>query len=78
MRRPAVRQALPNLQEAGMTELRPAAEGELAVIRLLLEQAGLPTSDLAADISWHNVVARAKMGIMRIMGASAIPGRIFR
>lgn len=31
-----------------MAESRPAAEADLAFIRRLLEQAGLPTSDLAA------------------------------
>lgn len=32
-----------------MTELDAAAEGDLALIRLLLEQAGLPTSDLVTS-----------------------------
>ncbi len=32
-----------------MTELRAATEGDLAFTRLLLEQAGLPTGDLAAS-----------------------------
>jgi amino-acid N-acetyltransferase len=32
-----------------VTELRTADEGDLAVIRALLEQAGLPSSDLAAS-----------------------------
>ncbi len=32
-----------------MTEVRAAAEADLAVVRILLEQAGLPTSDLAVS-----------------------------
>lgn len=51
-----------------MTELRAAAEEDLAVVRLLLQQAGLPTSDLT--------VARPKFTVLREGGRIVAAGAL--
>ena len=51
-----------------MAELRTAAEEDLAVVRLLLEQAGLPTSDLTTSKPEFTVL----WDDGRIVGAGAL------
>lgn len=51
-----------------MAELRAAAQEDLAVVRLLLEQAGLPTSDLTTSRPQFTVLWDDE----RIVGAGAL------
>ena len=59
-----------------MVSLRAAAEADLAAIRLLLEQAGLPTSDLAASKPRFTVLVDGRQiaaaGALQRFGSSAL------
>ena len=56
------------LTEGRVAEVRPAADRDLSVVRLLLEQAGLPTSDLATSKPEFTVL----WDDGRIVGAGAL------
>ena len=59
-----------------MAELRAAAEADLVAIRVLLEQAGLPTSDLAASKPGFTVLCDGghivAAGALQQFGSSAL------
>jgi amino-acid N-acetyltransferase len=59
-----------------VAELRAAAEADLVAIRVLLEQAGLPTSDLAASKPWFTVLCDGghivAAGALQQFGSSAL------
>jgi amino-acid N-acetyltransferase len=59
-----------------VSELRAAAEADLVAIRVLLEQAGLPTSDLAASKPWFTVLwdggQIVAAGALQQFGSSAL------
>jgi N-acetylglutamate synthase-like GNAT family acetyltransferase len=67
-RRAAAPRAPHDLIEANVAELRAATEADLSVVRQLLEQAGLPTSDLAASKAQFTVLCENE----RIVAAGAL------